>query len=258
MPLSPSSSTSKQPQSRPSIETLSFTSLDRLINELGALTRATDPQPGRVERMAMGLGMLGAISAVLLQLLLPAPYNALAINVGLVIELTGFAVGLGLMVRREWGSFRHARRSMAASLDSDYAHYDNCVEQLRRFPITLRNRLQRYVHARSTRILSRTRLFTGGFERFAIVPLLLALYLQFKDWRLGDWSALERVTLAQSLIIFALLLVFLGTLHLLYIQSRVEAIAGLLAEATTRDEQEGPRSVTHPPAPLPAHTHPVA
>lgn len=258
MPLSSSSSTPRPPQSRPGIEALSFTSLDRLINEMDTLARATDPQPGRVERIAMRLGVLGAISVVLLQLLLPTHHKVLAISVGLAIELTGFAVGLCLMLWRELGSIRHARRSMAASLDSDYAHYDHCVEQLRRFPITMRKRLQRYVHARSTRILSHTRLLTGGFERFAIVPLLLALYLQLKDWRMSDWSALERMTLAQSLIIFALFLVFLGASHLLYIRSRVEAIAGMLAEATTRDEQEGRHSVTSPPLPLPAHTQPVA
>ncbi|GEM_PF-5175226 len=171
MPQSSSSATPRPPQSRPGIEALSFSNLDQLINELGALTRATDPQPGRVERIAMRVGVLGAIAVVLLPLLPPIPYNVLAVDVGLGIEVTGFTVGLGLMVRREWGSFRHARRSMAASLDSDYAHYDHCVEQLRRFPISLRNRLQRYVQARSTRILSRARLFTGGLERFAAVPL---------------------------------------------------------------------------------------
>lgn len=63
LPLFPSSTTTRSPQSWPSIETLSFTSLDWLINEMDTLTRATDPQPGRVKRMAMGLGMLGAISA---------------------------------------------------------------------------------------------------------------------------------------------------------------------------------------------------
>ena len=87
-------------------------------------------------------------------------------------------------------------------------------------------------------MMSRTRLFTGGMERLGVFPLLLALYIQLKDWKLGDWAALNNVTFVQGALIFALMLAYLVFLHLMHIHSRIEAIEVLLNESAERDREE--------------------
>lgn len=47
---------------------------------------------------------------------------------------------------------------------------------------------------RRTNMHDRLGLFTGGMEKLGFMPVLLALYLQLKDWRFGDWTVLSKIT----------------------------------------------------------------
>ena len=80
-------------------------------------------------------------------------------------------------------------------------------------------------------------LFTGGMERLGVVPLLLAFYLQFKDWRWGDWKTLTSITFTQALLAFALMLAYTIFWHLIFLRARVHAYESLLAEANRQDEE---------------------
>lgn len=209
------------------------------INQrLDAFAKLTDTRPaGQLERWALGTGALGVVTAILLGWLLPEPYATYVVLAGLAIEILGFSLGIGLGLKREWRSLRHARRDLAESLDTDLALYDQFVSELRRFPAEHRARMHRYVADRSQRMLHRIRLFAGGLERLGILPLLLAFYLQFKDWRFGDWAALSDVTFTQGILIFFLVGSYVLVWHLVYLQARTEALGEMLAEAAARDAE---------------------
>lgn len=215
---------------------LSFVLMDGLMDEFAEKTQAS--QAGRLERFAMFTGVAGAVAGILLGWLLPKPFDLYAALTGLAVELLGLGIGTFLSLKRDWRSLRHARRGMAESMDADFQKYEQYVHQLRRFPARARARRHRYIRDRSSRMMSRTRFFTGGMERLGVVPLLLALYVQLKDWRFGDWAALASVTMIQGILIFALLLSYLLFLHLLRIHTRIEAIEALLNEAAERDREE--------------------
>lgn len=217
---------------------LSFVHMDKLMDQFAATTRGS--QASKVERVSMAVGVAGALAGILLAWLLPKPFDLYGAVIGLAIECLGFAVGMFLSFKRDWRSLRHARRGMAESLDSDFVKYQEYVQQLRQFPARERARRHRYIRDRSTRMMSRTRLFTGGMERLGVFPLLLALYIQLKDWKLGDWAALNNVTFVQGALIFALMLAYLMFLHLMHIHSRIEAIEVLLNESAERDREEAP------------------
>ena len=215
---------------------LSFVLMDRLMDEFSAGTRGK--QAGKVERIAMAAGVAGALAGILLGSFLPKPFDLYAAVFGLAVECIGFAVGMFLSFKRDWRWFRHARKETAETMDSDFLKFEEYVHQLRQFPARDRARRHRYIRDRSTRMMSRTRLFTGGMERLGVFPLLLALYIQLKDWKLGDWAALNNVTFVQGALIFALMLAYLMFLHLMHIHSRIEAIEVLLNESAERDREE--------------------
>lgn len=215
---------------------LSFVLMDALMDEFAARTKGA--QAGPVERVAMLVGVAGAVAGILLGWLLPKPIDLYAAMLGLFVECVGLGIGMFLSLKRDWRSIRHARREMAESMDSDFEKYEEYLRQLRSFPARERARRHRYIRDRGSRMMSRTRFFTGGMERLGVVPLLLALYIQLKDWRFGDWSALNNVTLIQGLLIFALLLAYLVFLQLMRVLGRIEAIEVLLNEAAERDREE--------------------
>lgn len=221
---------------------LSFALMDSLMDDFSARTRGRPA--GRVERIAMTTGVAGAVAGILLGWMLPKPFDLYAALIGLVLECLGFAVGIFLSFKRDWRWIRHAHKDTAESLDSDFLKYEDYVQRLRQFPARDRARRHRYIRERSTRMMSRTRLFTGGMERLGAFPLLLALYIQLKDWRFGDWAALNDITMVQGFLIFALMLAYLMFLHLMRIHSRIEAIELLLNESAERDREDSSPTLT--------------
>lgn len=215
---------------------LTFVMMDGLMDEFSARTRGK--QAGKIERIATATGVAGALAGILLGSLLPEPFNLYAAIVGLGVECLGFAIGMALSFKRDWRWIRHARKDTAESMDTDFLKFEEYIHQLRQFPARDRARRHRYIRDSSTRMISRTRLFTGGMERLGVFPLLLALYIQLKDWKFGDWAALNNVTLIQGMLIFALMLAYLIFLHLMHIHSRIEAIEVLLNESAERDREE--------------------
>jgi hypothetical protein len=141
------------------------------------------------------------------------------------------------MLKREWPSFRHPKRELARDLDHDFKLWSGYASELRSFPASQRQKMLRYVRDRRQTMAYRTGLVMGGVERLGILPLLLALYLQFKDWEWGDWGMLAEVNLIQGLLIWALVLVYLGGWRLVRLHARVEGYEQLLVESVTQDQQ---------------------
>lgn len=218
-------------------EVLAFERMDEMIDAYAAATKGSSP--GRIERGALLVGVAGAIFALVASSLSPRHLSVWWGVSGVLVELTGFAVFLGLFLKRDWRNFRNSKRDYAMELDRDFDRYMEYVNQLRSYPRGQRDHLLRYIQARRKVMHCRMGLVTGGMERLGVIPLLGALYLQFKDWRLGDWAALGEVTFVQGVLAVALLVIYVASWQLISLYGRTEAYELLLIEAAAQEEEAG-------------------
>lgn len=214
---------------------LVFERMDEMIDAYAAATKGS--VPGRVESYAFAIGVAATAFALVTSALSPQYLSVWWGVGGVVIELAGFTLFLVLFLKREWRSFRNSKRDYAIELDRDFGKYVGYVRQLREYPRNQRDRLLRYIQARRKVMHSRMSLVTGGMERLGVIPLLAALYLQFKDWRLGDWAALGEVTFVQGFLAVALLVIYVASWGLILLYSRTEAYELLLIEAAAQEDE---------------------
>jgi hypothetical protein len=223
-------------------EVLDFERMDEMIDAYAAATKGS--LPGRAERYAFVIGVVGTVLALVTSVLSSQYLSVWWAVGGVAVELAGFTVFLALFLKREWRSFRNSRRDYAIELDRDFGKYMGYVRKLRNYPRNQRDRLLRYIHARRKVMHSRMGLVTGGMERLGVIPLLAALYLQFKDWRLGDWAALGKVTFIQGFLAVSLLVIYVASWGLILLYSRTEAYELLLIEAAEQEDEVGRESMS--------------
>ncbi|UKE72944.1 hypothetical protein [Xanthomonas graminis] len=212
---------------------LSFPSLSAVMSRYLQVTEQS--RAGAVERWSLIIGLIGAGLGLLSGALLDGKAALVCTVTGLVIELVGFAVSAVLQVIREAPGFRHPYATHAQEMEQQFHHYQGIVTALRAFPLEHRRQRETFIRDRRTNMHERLGLFTGGMERLGVMPVLLALYLQFKDWRWGDWSALGKITAVQSVIAFLLLFAYALSWHLIRLRVRVQTYEQLLGEANRQD-----------------------
>lgn len=224
--------TSAAPRST-QVTVLTFERMDEMIDAYAAATKGS--LPSRTERYAFVIGLAGTFFALVTSGLSPRYLPVWWAVGGVVVELAGFTLFLVLFLKREWRIFRNSKRDYAIELDRDFGKYMGYVKQLGEYPRNQRDRLLRYIQARRKIMHFRMGLVTGGMERLGVIPLLAALYLQFKDWRFGDWAALGEVTFVQGSMAVALLLIYVASWVLILLYSRTEAYELLLIEAAAQE-----------------------
>lgn len=202
-----------------------------LSNKVDAYVQSSsDPKPGKVERWSFAIGLFAAGFGILAGQLIDGVAGVLVSSVALIVELLGLLLALVLMIKREWKTFAHAHRSFAQELDCDFTIFHEYVDWLKGFPDAEIARMLRYARDRKQMMSYRLGLFTGGLERLGLIPVLVALYLQFKDWTIGDWSALTRVNAVGGLLLWMLLLAYVGGWFLIRLRTRLDVYEALLAE----------------------------
>lgn len=212
---------------------LSFPSLSAVMSRYLQVTEQS--RAGAVERWSLIIGLIGAGFGLLSAALLDGKAALVCSVTGLAIELVGFAVFAVLQVIREAQSFRHPYAIHAQEMEQQFHHYQGIVTALRVFPLEHRRQRETFIRDRRTNMHERLGLFTGGMERLGVMPVLLALYLQFKDWRWGDWNALGNITAVQSVLAFLLLFAYALSWHLIRLRVRVQTYEQLLIEANRQD-----------------------
>ncbi|RXR06679.1 hypothetical protein EPA99_07950 [Pseudoxanthomonas composti] len=192
-------------------------------------------QAGPVERWSFALAIFGAGVGMLLGSILEGRAGLALAILGLALEAGGILVSLALQIKREWPSFRHPYAEHAADMEHEFHHYQDIVRALRAFPREQRLQREAFVRNRRANMHERLGLFTGGMERLGVIPLILALYLQFKDWRWGDWTVLADITLIQGCLAFLLLFAYVMSWHIIRLRIRVQSYEQLLAEANRQE-----------------------
>ncbi|WAH65088.1 hypothetical protein [Xanthomonas hortorum] len=211
----------------------SFPSLSVAIAQYTQVTEQS--RAGPVERWSLAIGLIGAGVGILAGVLLDGRTGVYLAAAGLAVELTGFLVYGVLSFKREWPSFRRPYADHADQIEREFHQYQSIVASLRRFPLEQRRRREAFIRDRRTNMHDRLGLFTGGMEKLGFMPVLLALYLQLKDWRFGDWAVLSKITLTQGVLAFILLFAFAMSWHLVRLRIRVQSYEQLLAEANWQD-----------------------
>lgn len=218
------------------MQELSFPALNIALDTYIASTDG--PRASPWERWSLIVGAAGAGLGMLLGGTLSGKVGAIGALTGLAIEVAGFGIGIWLNLKRDWPLFRHARSEHAKQIECSYEQYQQLVQQLRRFPLEQRRLRLRYIQDWRATMHERLGLFTGGTERLGVLPILIALYLQLKDWRWDDWNVFANITLVQGLLAFAILLAYALSWYLIHLRTRVQAYELLLAEANAQDEEK--------------------
>ncbi|WP_311239674.1 MULTISPECIES: hypothetical protein [unclassified Xanthomonas] len=212
---------------------LSFPSLSAAMAHYTHVTEQS--RAGPVERWSLAIGLIGAGVGILSGTLLSGKTGLYLAAIGLAVELTGFLVYGALSFKREWPGFRRPYADHAEQMEREFYHYQSIVAALRWFPLEQRRRREAFMRDRRTNMHDRLGLFTGGMEKLGFMPVLLALYLQLKDWRMGDWTVLSKITLMQGVLAFTLLFAFAMSWHLIRLRIRVQSYEQLLVEANRQD-----------------------
>lgn len=211
-----------------------------LCNRVQKFATATNGSlPTRLERWAFWTGVLSAGVGLIVGASwvhwLPLVAALQILKVLLAIEIAGLLISMYLMVRRESPQFIRSRQVHADEMDLEFAEWRELVEELRRFPAAQRETRLRFVQALRVSLDGRMGLVFGGVQRLGIFPLLIALYLQFRNWEWGDWAAAFDVNLVAGLLIWSMLLLFGAGWLLIGLRSRLDTYQNLLEESLAPD-----------------------
>jgi hypothetical protein len=129
------------------------------------------------------MGAIGGLFALLCVKLLPgnAIYTAVLVAIGVAVETAGVILAAISKIPKKWPTFANERRDFAEELDFDLPHHLALVEWLRTFPLDQRETLGEFVSYRHERMKEKLPMLTGSIEKLGALPIVIALYLQFKD-----------------------------------------------------------------------------
>lgn len=184
-------------------EELSFEALQA---KLDAAFPDTEQPSGRVERFSLRVMLFGVALAALAGLLLRGvPAGKVLLLFGFALEVAGGVTYLVLLGRRSLNDTRFDDRSGANEFEQNFAGFQQVAAWLRTFPEDqLRSRLVFITH-RLDGWRHGVLLVMGSMEKLGILPILIALFLQFKDAKL-TWP--PEINLLGGLLAFVIVLFY--------------------------------------------------
>ncbi|HDS0947608.1 TPA: hypothetical protein QDZ34_000121 [Stenotrophomonas maltophilia] len=198
----------------------------------GLSSQSSYPKAGSVEKWSYRVGVAAALfglaTGLLLDRWIPAGLLLPLALTCLVIEIVGFLAGGVLTLRREYRQYAQPRLSHAKEMDSEFLHWQAVIAELRMFPRDAREQRLRYIQALRTGMTERMGIMYGGLQRLGPFPLLIALYLQFRNWRPGDWMGVFDIGWAAALLIFAMAMLYLLGWVLIAQRTRLDTYVSLL------------------------------
>jgi len=216
---------------------LSFTWLHD--NVAAYVARSRYPKPSRVERASLWIGLgaagLGLLAGALSPRIIAAEPAAITLSICLGVELAGFLLHLILMAKRELPQALKLRRTHAVDMDFDFAYWRYLVGKLRTFPRAECEEMLRFSSGLRQRMNERMGLVFGGMQHLGIFPVLVALYLQFRNWTWGDWATAFDVNLVAGLIIWMMVLLYVAGWMLIGLRTRLDTYVSLLETALQRE-----------------------
>jgi hypothetical protein len=172
----------------------------------------------------------GALFGLLSVKLLPsnAIYTLVLAYTGLTVEIAGAVIAAIAQIPKKWPTFANERRDFAERLDFDLPDHLALVEWLRTFPLEQRKRLSEFVSYRHERMKEKLPMLTGSIEKLGALPLVIALYLQFKDMH---WP--PHPSWVEIFLIFALVFGYWLSVTQISVRLRLQLYETLLGKALT-------------------------
>jgi hypothetical protein len=186
-----------------SIEKLSFQEFQERYE---AAFPNSDPPASKGERYSLYAVLVGII------VVLAAALAAIDTTAGQIIILLGFTIEIGGVVAYGVFGFIQIKqdikfddRSGAQELDRDFLGYQQIVSWLRGFSHDdLESRLV-FASSRTDSWQRGSSLVMGGIEKLGFLPVIVALYLQFKD---TSWSWPPEITVVGALFAFLIIAIY--------------------------------------------------
>ncbi|KRD31902.1 hypothetical protein ASE35_13080 [Lysobacter sp. Root916] len=200
----------------------------------GYLIESQRGTPTKLERRSFwfGIGMAGiGLGAAALQHWIQPVVAFWIALVCVVAEVVGLAVSVVLTLKRELPQFSRPRETHAAEMDLEFDIWQGAVADLKRFPTPEREARLRFATALRNSMNDRMGLLFGGIQRLGIFPVLVALYLQFRDWKWGDWAGAFDVNLVAGFFILLMLLLYAGGWLLVGLRIRLDTYVNLLEDS---------------------------
>ena len=128
-----------------------------------------------------GIGViLGLLPSLLIQFLEPKGWMVTMAKAGfwmmVILFAPGFFRGIIVLALSIW----RGRSEDNAQIDHDFSELDRLQVWLAKFPKQTIEQHLRFIQATQARLLAKLSLIGGGFERFGILPLILAISVQMK------------------------------------------------------------------------------
>jgi len=210
----------------------------------GLVDHSIYPKAGRLETWAFRGGILAALVGVLSSQLpdrwVPLTVTSPFVTACLVVEIGSFILVGVLAARRGIRQFSQPRLSHAQEMDNEFAHWQAVIGDLRRFPRTERERRLKFVSTLRANMIERMGMMYGGLQRLGPFPLLIALYLQFRGWKWGDWASAFDVSLVGALLIFGMVLLYAMGWMLISLRTRLDTYVALLEGSIHEPEPPQP------------------
>ena len=219
-----------------STQPFSFAWLEERISE--HVQDADDTATSRFERYAFAAVIVVGGFAILAYLWLRNPLGQEILQIGVLLQWACAVIVIVRVVCRTWQAYKHQYADFAKHLDSFYLRYRKVVDALRDCPAPELARSLRYVRDRKMALTYRHTLLSGGMDKIGILPLLALLYLQLKDWSVGNWKDLiSRVHLVGGILLWMLLFMYFVAWWGARIKGRLDVYEALLTEAGIAEDQ---------------------
>ncbi|MEZ5484582.1 MAG: hypothetical protein R3F01_05420 [Lysobacteraceae bacterium] len=188
------------------------------------------------EKCGFFVVLTGAGLVLLGSFLPPELLRVVVKAIGLSVELIGFLIWWVSWFRRNRNELRVSHAAVAEHFDREYVWFHQIVRWLRRFPVSQREALLRYIGYRQKQLILRVEALTGGFQRLAVLPMLVALYFQFEGWSFTDWDSFNINRPASLLVLGLAILYFTGWLAV-RIRIRLDQYEMLLTESLIESDE---------------------
>lgn len=209
------------------IPKLTFAAIEARIE---ALPKSPSDQVTFSKRAKWGLSAAaaGALLCLVIVKILPSNslYTVVLAATGLTIEIAGVVVAAFDQIPKKWPTFANDRHEFAEELDFDLPPHVGMLEWLRSFPTDQRETLSKFASHRYDRMTEKLPMLTGSIEKVGALPIVIALYLQFKDMK---WP--PHPSWLEIFLIFVLLFGYWLSLRQISIRLRLQLYDTLLSKS---------------------------
>ncbi len=207
-------------------EQLDVAAINARIDALGPEADGTLFSRGDAFVLLFWIGSFVVGSAILLWL-----RNDLGLLLFRIAVWGGFAIGLALLLFRYRAEILNPHQSFAAKMDQDHVVFRKLDVWLRRSSFEDRERLLRFVKARQGILSRQLNTLVGGFQHLGLLPVLVALYLQFRGAGDEGWSHFTQVNWTAQILLAMVLGLYVVATQASRLRKRTELIEVLLVES---------------------------